>query len=530
LALATLLVAACSALLDPTRTPPCQATQAARCDGDEQVVCGSAGFEQRTSCPAGCDSASGRCVSQCGNGQLDSAEACDDGNTASGDGCRADCAIERCGDGVVDRGPARTEECDDGNPLDSDGCDSMCRVSLDRLVNSTTALNQSRPALAVAPDGRSLVVWEDASTANVDVRAQLYATDGAPLGSEFTVNQPTTTNNQSAPRVAANKDGVFLVVWQDASGTAPDTSGTAIRARRLAFTPSGALSASSDFLVNSTVANDQTNPDVAAAADGSFLVVWEHDAGALELDDNNGLAVRARRFDASATSVGNDFVVNKEFLGDQKTPAVTAVGGDIQVAWQHQASLTTFDVRTRRLTSTGNFTDAQDVVVKAGVGNSQSAPSLAGRSDGTALVAWTDGGPADTDIHGRTLGSSGQLVGQELALNLTTAGLQSDSSVAADPTGGPFLVTWQDASAAAPDASGLAVRARRFSLAGAPTDPTDFVVNSTVALDQSAPAVAFAPKAVAILLWQDASDAAASGLNVRERRLPNALSLPLARP
>ena len=38
-------------------------------------------------------------------------EACDDGNTAPGDGCDAVCVVEFCGDGIVNNG---TEVCDDG--------------------------------------------------------------------------------------------------------------------------------------------------------------------------------------------------------------------------------------------------------------------------------------------------------------------------------------------------------------------------------------------------------------------------------
>jgi cysteine-rich repeat protein len=61
----------------------------------------------------------------CGNGVLEEGEACDDGNNVDGDGCSADCMIEKkpvCGDGVLDPG----EECDDGNLMDGDGCSSMC--------------------------------------------------------------------------------------------------------------------------------------------------------------------------------------------------------------------------------------------------------------------------------------------------------------------------------------------------------------------------------------------------------------------
>jgi fibro-slime domain-containing protein len=77
----------------------------------------------------------------CGNGMVTSDEACDDGNTQSGDGCSGDCLgieqgfscnppgkpcrmIAHCGDGIV----APTEPCDDGNSDDGDGCSARCKL------------------------------------------------------------------------------------------------------------------------------------------------------------------------------------------------------------------------------------------------------------------------------------------------------------------------------------------------------------------------------------------------------------------
>ena len=58
----------------------------------------------------------------CGNGNMDEGEECDDGNTMDGDGCSSKCILEGCGDGVVDEG----EECDDGNSIDNDECTNAC--------------------------------------------------------------------------------------------------------------------------------------------------------------------------------------------------------------------------------------------------------------------------------------------------------------------------------------------------------------------------------------------------------------------
>lgn len=66
----------------------------------------------------------GSCEAVCGDGIPDVGEDCDDGNTTSGDGCRADCTIEACGDGIIDAG----EACDDGGTADGDGCSSSCAI------------------------------------------------------------------------------------------------------------------------------------------------------------------------------------------------------------------------------------------------------------------------------------------------------------------------------------------------------------------------------------------------------------------
>jgi cysteine-rich repeat protein len=73
---------------------------------------------------------------RCGDGQMDPGEACDDGNTAFGDGCNGLCQAEfnwdclagyctpvsSCGDARVTYG----EACDDGNTASGDGCAADC--------------------------------------------------------------------------------------------------------------------------------------------------------------------------------------------------------------------------------------------------------------------------------------------------------------------------------------------------------------------------------------------------------------------
>lgn len=79
-------------------------------------------------------------ASICGDGIVESPEACDDGNMANGDGCSNMCTVETgwscsgttsicapiavCGNGIVESG----EACDDGNMVNGDGCNNTCTV------------------------------------------------------------------------------------------------------------------------------------------------------------------------------------------------------------------------------------------------------------------------------------------------------------------------------------------------------------------------------------------------------------------
>ncbi|MDB4955129.1 MAG: Multiple EGF-like-domain protein 3 precursor [Myxococcales bacterium] len=65
------------------------------------------------------------CAISCGNGHVDVAETCDDGNKVNGDGCDNNCTITACGNSVM----SMNEGCDDGNTIDGDGCDSNCMVT-----------------------------------------------------------------------------------------------------------------------------------------------------------------------------------------------------------------------------------------------------------------------------------------------------------------------------------------------------------------------------------------------------------------
>jgi len=103
-------------------------------------------------CPitSSCGPNANACAAICGDGKkIVSSEGCDDGNTASGDGCSDTCGIEcgyvcdasapqlceatRCGDGLL----AGDEWCDDGNTASGDGCSSGCLYEIGWFCHDT---------------------------------------------------------------------------------------------------------------------------------------------------------------------------------------------------------------------------------------------------------------------------------------------------------------------------------------------------------------------------------------------------------
>ena len=100
---------------------------------------------------ADCDPNAPGCETQgscqvCGNGQVEGAEGCDDGNLIAGDGCSATCAVEPgwtclgtpskcklCGDHLLEV----DETCDDGNTVNGDGCSSTCQIEPGGVCDST---------------------------------------------------------------------------------------------------------------------------------------------------------------------------------------------------------------------------------------------------------------------------------------------------------------------------------------------------------------------------------------------------------
>jgi Ca2+-binding RTX toxin-like protein/type III secretion system FlhB-like substrate exporter len=111
-------------------------------------------------------------------------------------------------------------------------------------------------------------------TSQTAVKAQIFTAAGVPVGSEILVNT-ATLNSQDGPRITALSGGGFVVTWEDFSqgvgGATGDTSGTAVKAQAFAAdgTPVG-----SEVLVNTATDSNQNDPHITGLSNGGFAVAW----------------------------------------------------------------------------------------------------------------------------------------------------------------------------------------------------------------------------------------------------------------
>jgi Ca2+-binding RTX toxin-like protein len=326
----------------------------------------------------------------------------------------------------------------------------------------------------------------------------------ARIGSEFLVNT-TTLRDQSESRVSALADGRFLVTWTSDSLTGGDTSGFAVRGR--IFNADGSQSVP-EFLVNTSIFDNQSDSSITALADGRFVVTWSdtRPAGG----DTSRASVRGRIFNADGTQSVSEFLVNTTTLDNQVESSITSLAdGRFVVTWTDSSlsvdDTSGFAVRGRIFNADGTQSVAE-FLVNTMTQNSQSASNVTALADGRFVVTWTDtsrtGGDTNSDaVRGRIFNADGTQSVPEFLINTTTTNSQNESSITA-LADGRFVVTWDDNSFTGGDISSTAVRGRIFNADGTQSRP-EFLVNTTTADGQTNSSVTALPDGRFVVTWED---------------------------
>lgn len=324
-------------------------------------------------------------------------------------------------------------------------------------------------------NGGFVVVWADSGNgAYQDIRMQIFAGDGTSTLAPFPV---TAANpyNQYDPRVTVLTNGNMLVTY-GVSGFAGELGSSGGVAARIVG-PDGML-ISSEFLVNTTVAYQQKDPDVTSLAGGGFVVTWEdwnRVAG-----DPTLVAVRAQIYSATGARVGGEMLINSTTQYVQSYSSITAFAdGGFAIAWTDLPTSTGSSIKVQMYGADGTA-DGAAFAVSNNVGTGQRLSAIATLPDDMFVVVWETGSTISGDgslyaIKAQVFASNGMRIGEEFLVNSSTQGNQTRVAVTG-LSNDQFVVTWTDDARAIDSESGNPVydyniRSQIFSIADVTEPP-----------------------------------------------------------
>ncbi|MSP90650.1 MAG: hypothetical protein EXR79_02410 [Myxococcales bacterium] len=252
------------------------------------------------------------------------------------------------------------------------------------VVNQQTLNEQQRPAVAVLPNGKTVVAWESFAQKggqSYDVVARCYDEQGVAFGAEAIVNEQAG-DKQLAPQLAPFSDdsGKVLLVWQSYG---EDGSEWGVYGQLLYQT---CAKVGPPFAVNSFKTGEQSQPRAAVAADGSFTVAWRSAD-----QDGSGFGVFAQAFDKNAQKVGAEFKWNLVTADEQSRPAIAATGGLWLAAWQTIGE-DEAGMAIKASVRTGKAQQGADFMANLTFTGNQSLPAVAALPSGAVAIAWASQG------------------------------------------------------------------------------------------------------------------------------------------
>ena len=338
------------------------------------------------------------------------------------------------------------------------------KVGGEFLVNSNTNSFQFGPSVAPLSTGGFIISWTDQSGSlgdadNTSVKAQIFASDGSKVGSEFIVNNQTV-NGQDYPNIVGLSNGGFVIAWLDFSGTLGDTDGTSIKAQ---IYDAAGYKIGSEFLVNTQTVNNQQFPSITSLANGNFVICWED----LFWAQGSVNQTKAQIFSPDGAKIGSEFPID---TGQGYPKLTTLSNGNFVASWTDY-STDTYDyanISIQLFDPNGEKIGSEKTVnsITRGYQNSASISSL---PTGGFVVVWQDEGPTFTSpfsLKAQIFNSDGSKLGSEFQVGTSQ---QYDTSISLQPAvsglnDGGFVISWTGWSGGFGDGNGWGVNAQRFTL------------------------------------------------------------------
>jgi len=310
----------------------------------------------------------GEVIAVCGNGVLEPGEECDEGLRNSDEEPGA-CRKDCSNSGCGDGVVDPGEECDDGNETDWDGC-RQCQ-DVEFFVGKGAG-----PRVAANSDGRFVVVWIGEGS----IKGRKYFPSGEPDGQEFQISTVKEGIRVGRPDVAMGIEEDYVVGWEEYDA---DTWVAQIVAREMDLSSDNP--SEDEFVVSQQAFPQIDGPQVAMMLEGGQVFAWTT-AGSTA-DSYGDVAIRL--FDSARQPVCEEFRANTSMSGGQLYPSVATIrSGEFVVAWVAQyAHGSGSDVFARRFKSTCEPL-SPEFQVNTSMDREESLPFVTTWQDGRFAIGW----------------------------------------------------------------------------------------------------------------------------------------------
>jgi subtilisin family serine protease len=371
------------------------------------------------------------------------------------------------------------------------------------LVNTTTNGTQSNASIADLPGGGFVVAWETQKFQTITGGS--FARIFSATGNPLTGEIPLNLSSSAISNVLMQpRVAVTSSGGFVAVWTAAGADDTQGVYMQRFDSAGGRVGA--EQRVNVTTANPQGEAMVAIDGLNRITVLWSS-----RFQDGGGWGVYARRFDAAGNPLSGEFRVNATITNDQRAPsAAFGPAGDLFAVWQSFGQDGDgWGVYGRRYDSDGNALGGEFRVDTTTALN-QHQPVVARDSAGRSYVAWTNGGAtagSERDVFVRRYDASGSPLGNPLRVNTSLAGDQSAPALAVPPEGN-WLVAWQSLGQ---DGASWGVYGQRFDADGVALD-SELRINTQTKGIQQVPAAAANGNGTFVVGWDGAGPTDGAGV------------------
>lgn len=263
--------------------------------------------------------------------------------------------------------------------------------------------------------------------------------------------------DQQRPAVARAPDGSFVVTW-DSDGQDGSVDGVYARRYDAQGTPRG-----SEFLVNVTTRNRQYAPRIAMDASGGFVIVWLSNS-----QDQLGLELYARRYDASGAALGGEFRVDTTGRPaySQFDVAMTRDGRFV-ITWIDRINILGISavkqqtLNAQRYASDGSPAGPVITVYQSDL-FAVRTPTVAVDGDGNFVVAWFIG---PGSIWARRYDANGRTQGVSFRVSPVNSQVVVDRPQISRNDAGEFAIAWETSGVS--DLADTGVYLRRYAANGA---------------------------------------------------------------